>query len=518
MSDYEILIIDDIIKEIYGKTISKNDVESYLADIQRLKLNDYFDIEYNYPFNFYEKQAQELDEIYIKRLEARLKILFKLLGALEELNLNECKIDSKLITSLKIKNLFNAEDVIKEVYELIKIIKRLFENRYNGFFLSDYAYSILSKDWITNILKSKKDIEKNIKVIIESFQITDKEKQKEPEKEDILPKLESIIELIKENYTLKTTEQRFLFDNVLAEKDNLYSDEIQHINKFVQKLPDYLCKTKDILSNKITDRKNPIPYNEHFKLDVGGGVETIFLLSYDDKKVTLDEKITAYEKAILDIVTTLYISRNKVITDRMIYKVLHGTDGAKKESLEKINRIMNKLRNIIVYIDRTEEVKLYNKNIDKNTDRKYTINAPLIMYEGCEVKAGKETINAYRTVDTPILFKYAEPKGHLIRIENKYLEIPINKNEETITITHYLIKEIEWMKNNKAKQERNQWITYESVYNELGLDPAEITKEKAFKIRGHIETILKHWVEGNYISSFEQYKENGKFIGITINI
>lgn len=436
---------------------------------------------------------------------------------------NNHRVELEIITYFKKEEMFSIENIIDYVRDVINqhITNSAITYAESASEESIYLYTnhiiyvCLNKEWIYSITETKPNIHKAIHSIIRSFRIINEIECSESEthsktREDILKKLKVIIGFLLE-YNKSETDEPTLFDNISIEKNDITKDIKIDCLKITKNKPTHLCIAKDILSNKLNDKKNPIVFDERFKLNVGGGKETIFLLSYEDEAIDFrGRQITAYDKAVLNAVSTLFAFGNNPITDREIYRELKRVDGgATIEALEKIRETMKKYRFLLVYIDRTEEAKLYEKKIDQ-----FELNATMISYDEVSVKISGNEVRAYKLLDKPILFRYAEDKGQLIRIENKLLDIPINKTDEVIAIMHYLVRQIAWIKNDKGKQKRNSCITYQSIYDELGL--TEPTKQKAEKIRNHIDTILNYWIENNYIKSYENYKENKKIVGIKI--
>jgi hypothetical protein len=167
-----------------------------------------------------------------------------------------------------------------------------------------------------------------------------------------------------------------------------------------------------------------------------------------------------------------------------------------------------------VTIDYTEEAKLYNKKIQKTTYQGYLLAANKIT-----VKTSGQEHEAYKLLDKPILYEYAQISGQIITVPTKLLQTKeaVRNTDEVIIIRGYLLRQIEWIKNEKTNRSEN--ITYRSIYEELEIFKSNLD-EKAYenktrKIRSHVKSILDEWQEQGYIKSHEEYKE-GTVKGIKI--
>jgi len=251
-------------------------------------------------------------------------------------------------------------------------------------------------------------------------------------------------------------------------------------------------------------------------------VTTKVMLNYENKNVQLisQVKFTPYDREVYDGVTSLYEAGNNVILPSMVYRAMNGlteTEYIKPEALLKIKESIDKSRFIKTVIDYTDEAKLYNQKIDKTIYEGYLLACNKII-----VESGGTRQEAYRLLDKPILYEYSQLSGQIISVPINLLNTKdtVYSTDEVIVIRGYLLRQIEWMKNEKSHRSTN--ITYQGVYEEL-----EVTKDfyndtpykkKTAKVRGHVKSILESWQAQNYINNFEEYKEGKQIAGVKIHL
>jgi hypothetical protein len=76
------------------------------------------------------------------------------------------------------------------------------------------------------------------------------------------------------------------------------------------------------------------------------------------------------------------------------------------------------------------------------------------------------------------------------------------------------------MKHEKSSRSPN--ITYQGIYEELEIYITDFDdktyREKTFKIRNHVKSVLKSWQTQHYIKSFEEYKDGKQVKGLKIHL
>ena len=313
------------------------------------------------------------------------------------------------------------------------------------------------------------------------------------------------------------------FKQALKEYINKNNSSLSALEILKSVIPKKHVKPNNKLSNKIT--KDIVDEGE-FDLIISGRkakkeVTTKVMLEYDNKYLDFSgQKYTPYDREVYDGVVTLYAAGNNIVTPAMVYRAMNGlteTEYIKPETLEKVKESLDKSRYLRIIIDYTEEAKLYNKDIKKTK------------YEGYVLAANKITVNlngqeheAYKLLDKPILYEYAQISGQIISVPMKLLQTKdaVRSTDEVIVIRGYLLRQIEWIKNDKSNRSDN--IAYQSIYNELKILKFDLGeqayKDKTKKIRNHVKAVLDEWVEEGYILKYAEYKEGRTIIGVTIAI
>jgi len=297
-------------------------------------------------------------------------------------------------------------------------------------------------------------------------------------------------------------------------KSVIPKNHIKPNNKLANKM------TKDIISE---GEISLIVSNKHAKKEVF----TKVMLDYDDKYVQFSgrEKYKPYDQEVYDGVVTLFAANESLFktegmlfTPAMVYRAMNGlteSENVSAAAVELVAKSLDKSRFIKTTIDFTEEAKLYNKNIQETLFEGYLLNAEKVK---AKIK-GKEQ-EVYKLYRKPILYEYAQISGQVITVPMKLLNTKskINSTEDVIIIRGYLLRQIEWLKNEKTN--RNENITYQSIYSELEIlksvydDTAY--KKKTAKIRNHVKAILNEWIEQTYIKKYDEYKEGNTIKGVTI--
>ena len=251
-------------------------------------------------------------------------------------------------------------------------------------------------------------------------------------------------------------------------------------------------------------------------------VSTKVMLAFDSNHIQLSghEKYTPYDREVYDGVVTLYEAGNSIITPPMVYRAMNGlseTEYVSSQSVTAVTKSLDKSRFIRTTIDYTEEAKLYNKNIQKSHYDGYLLAATKIT-----VKVSGNEQEAYKLISKPILYEYAQISGQIITVPAKLLQTKdaLRSTDEVIVIRGFLLRQIEWIKNEKATRSAN--ITYKSIYEELEITKdiykADMYKKKTHATRVHVKTILEEWKRQGYLKDYEEYKERKTLKGVYIKI
>lgn len=382
----------------------------------------------------------------------------------------------------------------------------------------DFLDELLAEENAENFLEDYKGILPELDETLISFKTNIDEaieavKKNNPEFKNMnlaqLKKSSAFQQALKEYMTKNTTIQTEISDTIKTLKSIVPKTHIKPNNKLANKITKDIAETSEIelvVSNKKAKKE----------------VSTKVMLNYENKNVQMSSsfKFTPYDREVYDGVTTLFEAGNNIVTPSMVYRAMNGlteTEYIKPEAILKIKESIDKSRFIKTLIDYTDEAKMYNHTIDKTTYEGY-----LLACNKITVEAGGIKQEAYKLLDKPILYEYAQISGQIISVPINLLNTKdtIYSTEEVIIIRGYLLRQIEWMKNDNSNRSTN--ITYQSIYEELEIfedafSDKKAYKEKTFKIRNHAKSILKSWKIQNYINSFEEYKDGRQIKGIQIN-
>jgi len=219
-------------------------------------------------------------------------------------------------------------------------------------------------------------------------------------------------------------------------------------------------------------------------------------------------ELTQYDWEIHDAIMTLFKAGNEFITSSMIFDLISGKDGAtlNPKQQEHITNSITKLMYTVVKIDASEEAKKFNKKIDE-----FVYDGNLVPAERVTVTLNGTTTETIHPFRTPPLGDYSERLSQIARIDVKYLNTPVNKNEKTIVLQGFLFRRISAIKRNAHF---SRVITYESIYDIVDLSDIKspgALRNKKNDVRNTTKKILDYWVETGFIVSYsENIKAGGR--------
>ncbi|MCM1579561.1 MAG: hypothetical protein NC078_12265 [Ruminococcus sp.] len=237
-------------------------------------------------------------------------------------------------------------------------------------------------------------------------------------------------------------------------------------------------------------------------------------------------KITAYDRRIYNAISTLYLEGRKTVTLTEIFGVMTGYSRTNPSSgqIQAVEKSLNKLRSIRVFIDLTAEVNahlikdkqpLIDAGVLKDkTDRiqSAVIEDNMLTFRMGTITSekGKVTKSIQVTAE-PSLLTYNRAKKTLISIPMEYIGlVSSNATEKVIAFQDYLLMRIMSYKNGSMKQNR---ILYETIYRDSGMEKPTLSKD-FIRDREVIKKLLEEWQEKGLITSFKEIKEGRSFVGI----
>ena len=217
-------------------------------------------------------------------------------------------------------------------------------------------------------------------------------------------------------------------------------------------------------------------------------------------------ELTQYDWEIHDAIMTLFKAGNEFITSSMIFDLISGKDGAtlNPKQQEHITNSITKLMYTVVKIDASEEAKKFNKGVSE-----FVYDGNLVPAERVTVTLNGTTTETIHPFRTPPLGDYSERLSQIARIDVKYLNTPVNKNEKTIVLQGFLFRRISAIKRNPHF---SRVITYESIYDVVDLSDIKSRaslNNKKNDIRNTTKKILDFWVETGFIVSYTENLKSG---------
>lgn len=263
-------------------------------------------------------------------------------------------------------------------------------------------------------------------------------------------------------------------------------------------------------------------------------------LSYDQSEIELTKKLTAFDNAVYNAVSTIFFywqlenpSKPLYVTPAEIWRTMNGkvaSDSHTKPSKLKAKRIcdsLDKMRFMKFYMDISEEIKAHGLQIDDDRIigghyEDYLLNSSKIEFE---TEKGN-TVTGYKISAAPILYVYAEAKNHVLFVPFEMLDTSqTTQDGENVTeFRNYLLQQIQLMKNavessHKGKYfKRNNIILLDTIYKDTGIStPEERALEASFTTdnarnsyirktrkadRDKIEGILEAWKVKGWIKGY----------------
>ena len=236
--------------------------------------------------------------------------------------------------------------------------------------------------------------------------------------------------------------------------------------------------------------------------------------------------ITAYDRRVYNAVSTLFLNERKTVSMSEIFNVMTGyaRTNPTQGQLDTIEKSLEKLRRIRVYIDLTEEVNhkmiqdkqpLIDAGILKNhSDRikKAVIEDNMLHFRRGETLSEKGKIfKSIQIIDEPALLAYNRAKKTLITIPMEYIGLEgQNTTDKVIAFQDYLLMRIFGYKNRKLRENK---ILYDTLYRDSGYEKPEDSKG-FIRDRETIIRMMEEWKKKGLLIEFSEVKEGRSYIGL----
>ncbi len=236
--------------------------------------------------------------------------------------------------------------------------------------------------------------------------------------------------------------------------------------------------------------------------------------------------ITAYDRRVYNAVSTLFLNERKTVSMSEIFSVMTGYARANptQSQLDTIEKSLEKLRRVRVYIDLTEEVKhkmirdkqpLIDAGILKNHSdkiKKAVIEDNMLHLRRGETVSEKGKIfKSVQIIDEPTLLTYNRAKKTLITIPIEYIGLEgQSTTDKTIAFQDYLLMRIFGYKNRKLHENK---ILYDTLYRDAGYEKPEDSKG-FIRDRETIVKMMEQWKRKGLITEFFEVKEGRSYTGL----
>lgn len=221
------------------------------------------------------------------------------------------------------------------------------------------------------------------------------------------------------------------------------------------------------------------------------------------------KRLTNFDKIVHDAVVTQFVDGgNRYITTDMIAYVINGgkdVNGDNKKMRDAINESIKRLYDTSVIIDAKGQAKEY--GLDGLKFKGHILDFEIIT----ATINGQETECMNFSERTPILYRYADTIGQVIRSDLSVLNVPSLQNyPENIELKNYLLHRLEIMLHN---EKMSRIIRYDEIFDLLNVtaENAITLRRKKQEIRKKVKKCLDYWAETGKITEdkkkFTSYKE-----------
>ena len=318
----------------------------------------------------------------------------------------------------------------------------------------------------------------------------------------------------------------------VIERDSMRIDSFVQQNSPVNNEMIRNAAMNDLYSSDIDGQVQMLPTVVREKHGKSEPVISYVSFSYDDTAdlEILNKKgrfnITAYDRRVYNAVSTLFTNGRVTVSLSEIFSVMTGykRTNATKSQLETIERSLEKLKSIKVYIDMTEEVRhkiikdkrplidagILNDQSDR-VKRAVIEDNMLHFRKGELISESGKVFKSIQIIAEPALLTYNRAKKTLLTIPMEYIGLESrNATDKTIAFQDYLLMRIFGYKNNKMRENK---ILYETLYRDSGQERPEDSKG-FIRDRETVTKMMKEWKDKGLITDFAEVKEGRSYTGI----
>ncbi len=285
----------------------------------------------------------------------------------------------------------------------------------------------------------------------------------------------------------------------------------------------YMNNTK--LSRILSTKQIDITEDE-FNLNITEKVVNLVNIWQDDHITLTNTNISPFDMAVLDATYTIMQQGPMLITPEWIVRVMSGNMNANYITQKKVQAVMdsiNKLQFVRIKIDCTEEYNAYQLKKRQKPAKWWGYESYLLPVGKVEARfdANGKKVVAYKILEKPALYRYAEMNKQIVDVPAYLLETQgqFSDTEEAVLIKRYVIKRVaQIVKRNSLSNNKVSFLWFDrkedeerGLFPELGYIPDNTPawRKKKAKINEIVKGTLKTLQEGNAITKFEEYREDG---------
>ena len=284
-------------------------------------------------------------------------------------------------------------------------------------------------------------------------------------------------------------------------------------------------------SNRLFARENERYYEGIRQLAVEGtrskkDISVSLFVKYDehiDAGIRLSmphesSMLISFDRIIHDAIVSQIMNGNRDISTNMIFQVISGNSDGKasanpvSKSLSKaISDSITRLFLSWVEIDATEQAKAY--GFDKGRYSGHLLTGSIT-----EASLNGNITTCAHIAELPILYKYANDCGQVIRYDVKLLDVPALENSpEWIVLKTYLLQQVQIMTRNKNY---SRTICFETLHELLDVQaPSEAAlRMKKKQIRDNVIKCLDFWTAQKLIRGYKLNKHGKSYVSVTLRV
>ena len=234
-------------------------------------------------------------------------------------------------------------------------------------------------------------------------------------------------------------------------------------------------------------------------------VETLVQLSFSEKdknKISGINGLDYYDGDVSEVVGSLVMAGNQLITDNMIHRELTGSDRMTENQAADIDNAMSNLMRTYIKINASDEFAAYHQ-LESATIEGYAVSAMKIT----AVLNGQE-VRAWKILDLPLLYRYALSKKQVDRYDPILRRTPVHKTKEQIILEGHLRRRIfdSMPRQDGSPGGTQPVISYNTVYEILNISEKthKDVRGKKLKVRNTIKKVLNYYKSKNFIVDFRE--------------